>query len=77
MSFWSAWKTRWLSGRPPDRPANPALSLAEGLSPHLRRDIGMEAAGFVPSAFGAPVADSQQSRGLGDIRIYCRLPAFR
>lgn len=77
MSFWSAWKTRWLSGRPPDRPVNPALFPAEALSPHLRRDIGVGTDGFAPSAFGSPVADSLQSRGTADIRVYCRLPAFR
>jgi len=74
ISFWSAWKARWLEGRPPGRPVVPA----EGLSRHLRRDVGLGGDAGAHYAFDAtPAADSLQNRGPADIRVYCRLPAFR
>ncbi|MCW2244893.1 hypothetical protein M2352_000484 [Azospirillum fermentarium] len=74
MSFWSAWKARWLDGRPPPRSVAPV----ESLSPYLCRDIGMGDGAGAHHVFGAtPAADSPQNRVPADVRVYCRLPAFR
>lgn len=78
MSFWSAWKARWLDGRPPPRPVSPPIASVESLGPHLCRDIGLGDGAGAHHVFGAtPTADSLLNRAPADIRISCRLPAFR